>query len=99
MDRINHLNTGLIVVAGFAAYALPFELFLFSYAVLGPLHYLTEISWLHDRSYFSHGKETPWVLLGLTYLAAYPSTVGLAGWSFLHDPTMAAFFTRWPSRF
>src|ERR1043165_8502495 len=35
-----------------AAFVLPFELFLFSYAVLGPLHYLTEISWLHDRKYF-----------------------------------------------
>ena len=23
---------------------------------LGPLHYLTEISWLHDRQYFSKGK-------------------------------------------
>ncbi|MEA2718904.1 MAG: hypothetical protein QOJ39_768 [Candidatus Eremiobacteraeota bacterium] len=34
------------------AYVIPFELFLFSYAVLGPLHYLTEISWLHDRGYF-----------------------------------------------
>lgn len=34
------------------AYVLPFELFLFSYAVLGPLHYLTEIGWLHQRNYF-----------------------------------------------
>ena len=39
-----------------AAFVLPFELFLFSYAVLGPLHYLTEISWLHKRQYFSSGK-------------------------------------------
>jgi hypothetical protein len=35
------------------AFRFPFELFLFSYAVLGPLHYLTEISWLHDRKYFT----------------------------------------------
>jgi len=34
------------------AYAVPFELLLFSYVVLGPAHYLTEISWLHDRKYF-----------------------------------------------
>ena len=39
-----------------AAYLLPFELFLFSYAVLGPLHYLTEISWLHRRDYFTSSK-------------------------------------------
>ena len=31
-------------------------MFLFAYAFLGPLHYLTEISWLHDRQYFAKGK-------------------------------------------
>ena len=34
----------------------PFELFLFSYAVLGPLHYLTEIGWLHKKNYYTKGK-------------------------------------------
>src|ERR1700743_2134755 len=34
------------------AYVLPFELLLLAYIVLGPAHYYTEISWLHDRSYF-----------------------------------------------
>lgn len=48
---INNLNTGLIILSALAAWFLPFELFLFSYAVLGPLHYFTEISWLHDRHY------------------------------------------------
>lgn len=52
-DRLNYLNMGLMVVSCLAAYVFPFELFLFSYAVLGPLHYLTEISWLHDRRYFA----------------------------------------------
>src|SRR5437879_1378671 len=33
-------------------YLLPFELLLLSYVVLGPAHYATEISWLHDRKYF-----------------------------------------------
>ncbi len=48
---INNLNTALIILSALAAWFLPFELFLFSYAVLGPLHYFTEISWLHDRDY------------------------------------------------
>lgn len=56
-DNVNHLNIGLMILACAAAYAFPFELFLFSYAVLGPLHYLTEISWLHDRNYFAAGRE------------------------------------------
>ncbi len=38
------------------AFIIPFEMFLFSYAILGPLHYLTEISWLHKRNYFAKGK-------------------------------------------
>lgn len=38
------------------AMVIPFELFLFSYAILGPLHYLTEISWLHDKKYFTKGR-------------------------------------------
>ena len=47
-----------MVLSCLGAFAFPFELFLFSYAVLGPLHYLTEISWLHDRRYFA-GEARP----------------------------------------
>ena len=36
----------------YLALLFPFELFLFSYIVLGPLHYMTEISWLKDRDFF-----------------------------------------------
>ena len=32
---------------------IPFELVLLSYAILGPLHYLTEISWLKRRRFFT----------------------------------------------
>lgn len=35
------------------AHAVPVELLLFSYAIFGPAHYLTELSWLHDRQYFT----------------------------------------------
>ena len=52
-DDVNWLNVGLMVVACGAAMVAPFHVFLFAYAVLGPLHYLTEISWLHDRNYFT----------------------------------------------
>ncbi|HEY0323931.1 MAG TPA: hypothetical protein VGC66_23490 [Pyrinomonadaceae bacterium] len=57
-DQINYLNIGLMVLSCFLAYIFPFELFLVSYAVLGPLHYLTEISWLHDRRYFVEDGKT-----------------------------------------
>lgn len=55
-DKVNYLNIGLMAISLVAAFLLPFEVFLFSYAILGPAHYLTEISWLHDRKYFSPGK-------------------------------------------
>ena len=54
-----------------AAFMLPFETFLFAYAFLGPLHYLTEISWLHDRKYFTKGKYD-FIVLGLiAFLITY----------------------------
>lgn len=64
-DRLNYLNIGLITISCLVAFFVPFELFLFSYAVLGPLHYLTEISWLHERSYFT-GRKKDLILLGIS---------------------------------
>lgn len=55
--QIDYINIGLILVSLCLAFALPFEVFLFSYAVLGPLHYLTEISWLHKKNYFVPAGE------------------------------------------
>ncbi len=59
-----------MAISVIAAFILPFEVFLFSYAFLGPLHYLTEISWLHDRKYFSPGKwdYIPLVILSFAIL-------------------------------
>ena len=54
--QINYLNIGLMFMSAVLAFFMPFETFLFAYAFLGPLHYLTEISWLHDRQYFAKGK-------------------------------------------
>ena len=55
-DKINYLNIGLMFATAVFAFFAPFETFLLAYAFLGPLHYLTEISWLHDRQYFTKGK-------------------------------------------
>src|ERR1051326_6332879 len=56
-DQINYLNICLMLISCVMAFIFPFELFLFSYAILGPLHYLTEISWLHDRNYFTERQR------------------------------------------
>ncbi len=52
-DRINYLNIGLLLLSCAVAFFVPFELFLLAYGILGPGHYLTEISWLHERRYFT----------------------------------------------
>lgn len=71
LDQLNYLNVGLILLSCVAAFLWPFELFLLAYAVLGPLHYLTEISWLHDKNYFTHtarAKRSWLLLVGATML-------------------------------
>lgn len=70
-DRINYLNIGLMFITASLAFYLPFETFLFAYAFLGPLHYLTEISWLHDRKYFAKGKYDFIVLLVVGILLSF----------------------------
>ena len=62
-DGINFINIGLMLISLIAAYILPFELFLFSYAILGPLHYLTEISWLEKKNYFVKSKNDIWLFV------------------------------------
>jgi hypothetical protein len=52
---------------------MPFEILLVSYAFLGPLHYLTEISWLHDKNYYVPGKYDPFMLI----LPAIPLTIAV----------------------
>lgn len=69
--RVDAINLGLLIIAFVAAYVLPFEVLLASYAFLGPAHYLTEISWLHDRKYFTIKRLDPWLLLGASLFLLY----------------------------
>lgn len=73
-DRLNLLNIALMLVSCAVALFLPFELFLFAYAVLGPAHYLTEISWLQKRQFFTPRKYDPWLLALLAVLVIVPIT-------------------------
>ena len=93
-DRVNILNIGLMAGSCAVALFIPFQLFLFAYAVLGPAHYLTEISWLEKRRFFTRGRHDFWLLGGLAvpvFLAAALSSGSLdrqqpyqaATWTFL----------------
>lgn len=62
VQQVDYLNIFLMVASAGLAFVLPFELFMFSYVVLGPLHYLTEMAWLHRRKYFLQGDGSWWPL-------------------------------------
>jgi hypothetical protein len=72
MRTTDIVHLGLMLTALAITYVVPFELLLLSYVVLGPAHYLTEISWLHDRKYFLPRRS---IALGLVLVAAVAALV------------------------
>ncbi|MBL7825912.1 MAG: hypothetical protein JNJ57_04725 [Saprospiraceae bacterium] len=100
--KIDWLNVGLIILTLIAAFWMPFALFLFSYAVLGPLHYMTEINWLEERKYFSKSNLTPWLLgacvlficLGSFFAEGRQNPV-LSGYHNTLNASFAAGFFKW----
>jgi hypothetical protein len=71
------IHLGLMLLAFAAAYLVPFELLLLAYVVLGPAHYFTEISWLHDRSYFLPHRG---IAAALVILAIGAALIDNASW-------------------
>src|SRR5262245_51799502 len=68
---IDILNFFLIWFTLVLALSWPFQLFLFSYIVIGPWHYLTEINWLDKQKYFLQSKDSRvfvWSMAGLVLL-------------------------------
>lgn len=73
LKRIDQLNIVLILVAALLALHFPLELFIFSFAILGPLHYLTEINWLNNKNYyFTDNKLWLWIGITSTVLIVVP---------------------------
>jgi len=70
-DKVNYLNVAFLLVSCGIALVVPFELFLFAYAILGPAHYFTEISWLQKRNFFTKGKSDFWLLIALAILVCF----------------------------
>ncbi len=85
--KIDILNFFLIWLTLWLALEWPFQLFLFSYIVIGPLHYLTEINWLDKQKYFLQPKDSRvfvWSMVALVLLLVigtqFPQA-GNWGWS------------------
>jgi hypothetical protein len=65
---VDVVNFFLIWISLGLAIAWPFELFLFSYIVIGPLHYLTEINWLDKQHYFLRAQDRRAFVWSMTVL-------------------------------
>src|SRR5262245_32507748 len=70
-------HLGLMLGALGLTCLIPFELLLLAYVVLGPAHYATEISWLHDRKYFLPRRS---IALGLVGIAIVAAAIDNAAW-------------------
>ena len=77
MRRTDAVHLGLMLLVLGLTYVVPFELLLLSYVILGPAHYTTEISWLHDRKYFLPHRG---VALALSLVAIVGALIDSASW-------------------
>lgn len=84
-DRLHILNILLMAVSAVAAIRFPIETLLLAYGILGPLHYLTEISWLRDRSYFLPQRSDVLPIL-------YAGLILVFGGAFLSRDSYATYF-------
>ena len=69
VDRINYYNILPMLLSARLAMFVPFELTLLSYTVLGPGHYLTELSWLKGKQFFTIKKYDYLIILGIAIIA------------------------------
>ncbi|MEI8381124.1 MAG: hypothetical protein WCJ09_13410 [Planctomycetota bacterium] len=85
-DGLNWINTALMLGTLAVAYIAPMHLFLFAYAVLGPLHYSTEISWLYDRNFFIKEATARHYWLGLVGITLALLVYGFVANDLLKQP-------------
>jgi hypothetical protein len=69
LDRVNYYNMLAMLLSAYLAILVPFELVLLSYAILGPGHYLTEISWLKGKQFFTVKKYDYLIVLSIAVVA------------------------------
>ncbi|AWA31241.1 hypothetical protein HYN48_14680 [Flavobacterium magnum] len=79
--NLDFFNILLMLLSMVLALLIPFELFLFVYAVLGPLHYLTEINWLQQKNFFLTRKNDQYFIAFFILLLAITGIFNLKGYS------------------
>lgn len=89
--NLDKINIFLMLLSALTAFFLPFELFLFVYAFLGPLHYLTEINWLRQKGYYTTSKNDYKILLFLIFLIGISVFSPLSKYLRVYLPVFIAF--------
>ena len=64
---VDYINMALMGASMLIAFLVPWPLLIIAYAVLGPAHYLSQISWMHDKRYFTntHYEYVPLILIAI----------------------------------
>lgn len=88
------MNMGFIIISFFVAFRIPFELFIFAYVVLGPLHYLTELNWLNKRDFFVVDRKWMWLFIFLCLLISIPSFLSLPILNFVKSKVVISYLLR-----
>ena len=88
------MNIGFIIISFFVAFRIPFELFIFAYVVLGPLHYLTELNWLNKRDFFVVDRKWMWLFIFLCLLISIPSFLSLPILNFVKSKVVISYLLR-----
>lgn len=76
VDAVDRVNLGLVLLSCAIAHVFPVDLLVLVYAILGPAHYLTEISWLHDRNYFTRRRFDFLPLIAVTLIVYFIDDTG-----------------------
>lgn len=82
-STIGVINLLLIAFSFLISFLYPISTFILAYAILGPLHYLTQLNWLSKKEFFSKNGLLKYAILILSgmatliYLAEFKSVVNI----------------------
>ena len=65
ISKVDRLNVFLVFLSAALAYLFPIRLLVLVFAILGPLHYFTEIHWLDKKGFFYRGDSKKWFWFAL----------------------------------
>ena len=96
IQKVDFLNVILVIVAAVLAVLFPLHTFILSFAILGPLHYLTEINWLNKKGIVTPANKSLWVVSSLliSFFIVFPHILVFASPNLVTNPILI-FINTW----